>query len=99
MATLEESKTLAADATLRNKVESAIVRAAYAKLTAVPLVTNDVKWADSVIDNPEIAAQKALALVIAANEGATMAQITGATDAAIQANVDGVVPALILAFV
>ena len=55
---------------------------------------NRIIWAEQVFANPLQIAKQALWAVLAANNTATVAQITGATDAAIQTNVNDVVDLL-----
>lgn len=52
---------------------------------------NRVRWAANAITNPKQEAERLLLVVLAANAGLTVAQIEGATDAAIQSNVDATV--------
>jgi len=55
-------------------------------------------WAAAVLQNPNAEAKKALRFVLAKNASATVAQITGASDATLQTNVDEVVPSLVAAY-
>ncbi len=97
MATYTELRDLFSDDTLRNRVEVAVIVAADGLLAGTP-TTDQQKWATAVFDSPRREGNKAYMAVLAANSGATVAQIQSATDAAIQANVDSVVPALVVAY-
>ena len=97
MATYIELRNVIDDDTLRNRTDVAVVVAANNLLTGTP-TTEEVKWAANVLGNPRSEGAKALRSVIAANKDATVEQITGATDAQLQANVDTVVPSLVVAF-
>lgn len=81
---------------LRNRVTTAVTVAAYNLLQGAP-TANDRAWARSVFESPDNAGRVAFMAVLAANKDATIAQIDGATDAAIQTQVDAVVPSLVLA--
>lgn len=56
-----------------------------------PNHANRLLWAALAFGNPSAVSRQLLWAVLAANKDATVANITGATDAAIQANVDAVV--------
>jgi hypothetical protein len=53
-----------------------------------PQPANRRKWAKETLEDPTGAGRSLLPALIAANESATLAQITGATDAAIQSAVN-----------
>ena len=95
MATYEELYGLRNDDTLRAKVAVAAVIAAQAKLAGTPTAA-EAAWARGVIANPMATADQVVHLVLAANNTASVAAITGATDASVQTNVDAVVDGLIL---
>lgn len=97
MATYTELRTLFGEDALRYKVRVAVIIAAQAQLVANPGSPAGRAWALAVIDNPAEWGDKVLLTVLAANKAATVAQITGATDAAIQTAVDAVVGSLIAA--
>lgn len=97
MATLQELRGLFTDSDLQEKVESALIIAIQAKLDATPSA-DERKYAGHVFDNVRTEAGKALMSVLAANSTATVAQITGAGDPAIQSNVNDVVDTLVVAY-
>ncbi len=98
MATLIELRNLMNDSDLRNKVTTAVVIAADKVMRGNDNVTpfsqtagdHDIRvgWANTAFANPESEAKKFLMSVLASNAGATVAAITGASDAMIQSNVD-----------
>ena len=94
MASLQELRTLFSNSDLSEKVESAVVIAANNLLSGTP-TTAQIAWAATVFTAPHQEAKKALMSVLAVNSGLTTDQITGATDVAIQAGVDGVVDILV----
>jgi len=96
MATLTELATLYGDGDLLNKVSAAIVIAAKGLLDGTPTAA-DRAYAAKVFSGPKNEAQRVLKYVLAANAAQTVAAIQGATDAAIQANVDTAVPILVAA--
>ena len=96
MATYTEIRNLFSDDALRNRVVVATVVAASDLLAGTPTV-DDQKWAANVLSSPRGEGQKSFMAVLALNKAATVAVITGATDAAIQANVDTIVPDLVAA--
>lgn len=99
MATYEELRALAGDSPLSQKVEIATIIAANNLLTGSPSPTADEqKWAAAVFAAPAREGRKALMSVLAANNSASVAAITGASDAQIQNNVNAVVPALVVAY-
>ena len=83
---------------LKQQVEVATVIAAEAKLSDGAATAAEQKWAGAVLANPKGEAQKAMLSVIASNNGLTIAQMQGASDAAVQAKVDAVVGGLIVAY-
>lgn len=93
MATYIELFNLFNDAELRNKVEVAVIIAAN-NLADTP--GNNAFVSDAFNDTRTVAEQ-ALMAVLAGNSASTVAQITGASDAVIQAAVDSVVTILVKA--
>lgn len=94
MATLSEIWTLLTDPTLQQKVSAACMVAAEAIRTedaGTANHANRLKWAKRVLNDHVDAGADMLKAVIAANASATLAQITDATDATIQAAVNGAV--------
>lgn len=94
MATYQELRSLFNDSDLLEKVEVATVIAANDLLATTP-TTAQKAWAAQVFASPKTEAQKALMAVLAENSGLTVAQIQGATDTAVQTNVDGVASILV----
>ena len=97
MATLMELKGLMNDSDLQDKVESALIIGVQAILDGTP-VANDQKYAAHVFNNPRSEALKALASVLATNSSATVSQIQGATDAALQTKTNAVIDTLSVAY-
>ena len=98
MATLQELRGLVNDSDLHEKVEAALIISVQTILDGTP--TSDQKrYAAQVFSSPRGEANKAVMSVLASNSAATVAQITGATDAAIQTNVDSVVDTLTVAYI
>jgi len=93
MATLTELSSLYGDGDLIKKISAALVIAVKDLLDATP-TADDRKYAAKVFSGPHTEAHRALMYVLAANSGLSVAAIQGATDAAIQTNVDAVVPIL-----
>ena len=83
---------------LKAQVEVATVIAAEAKLSSGTATALEQKWAGAVLANTKGEAQKAMLSVIASNKDVTIAQMQGASDAAVQAKVDAVVDGLIVAY-
>jgi hypothetical protein len=91
MATYAELYGLKNDSALRNRVLTACVIAAEAVMNEVDTTSNHANrliWAASVFASPVSEADRMFMAVLAANEDATVTQIQGASDAAIQTNVD-----------
>ena len=97
MATLQELKGLMKDSDLNEKVAAALIIAVQAVLDGTP-TADQQKYAAAVFANPVAEAKKAQASVLASNASATVAQITGATDASIQTNVNDVIDTLAVAY-
>ena len=79
---------------IKNKVEVACIVAAEAIRSEDPATTNHANrllWAKAAFANPGGMSNQMLMALLAANKDATVAQITGASDAAIQAKVDAAV--------
>jgi hypothetical protein len=91
MATYEELFNLGTNTDLRNKVVSAVLIKADA-ISALSTPTQlQIDWAKEAFGSPIATGEVIYRAVIAANKGATVANITGASDAAIQTNVDDAV--------
>ena len=95
MATYLELFALRSDSDLQDKIAVATVIAAEAKLSGTPTAA-EAAWAKGVIASPGGTANAVINAVLAANKDAAVGAITGASDAAIQSNVDAVVDGLIL---
>lgn len=96
MASNIEIRQLFGNSDLRNRTEVQVVFAAIDLLMATPTV-DQLKWAVSVLDNSASEGRRAFMFVLGVNKDATVAQILGASDAAIKSNVDNVIPALVVA--
>lgn len=95
MATYEELYSLRSDSNLRNKVAVAVAKKAQTLLDQTTPSSAEVAWADSALMNPVSKADYLLNYVLAANSDATAGQITSASDAAIQTNVNAAVDKII----
>lgn len=94
MATYSELRNLFNDSDLTEKVEVAIVVAAQELVAGTP-TTAQKAWIAAAFANPSAEAKKALMAVLAANKDVTVAAIQGATDTAIQTQVNSVVSILV----
>ena len=95
MASYLELQSLFNDNDLTLKIQTATIIAANNLLTAGAPSANDRKFAELAFSSPGAVAKKVLMSVLATNNGATVAQIQGAADSAIQTNVDAVIPQLV----
>jgi hypothetical protein len=94
MATYAELITASTDTGLRDKIRVACVVAAETvrtELASVPNHTERLKWAQKVFLDPSVEALRMTWAVLAQNRAATLAAITGASDAAVQTAVDAAV--------
>lgn len=94
MATYAEILSASSDPTLNNKIRVAVVIAAEAVRTENTATTNHANrllWAKAVFANPDQEARRMVWAVLAQNAGFTLAQILGATDAAVQTAVNNAV--------
>lgn len=94
MATYSELNTLISDPALSERVGIGLLVAAQTILDELPSVTNHanrLKWAKKVLTDPNGNRDDMLRAVLAANNTLTLAQITSATDAQIQAKIDAAV--------
>ena len=94
MATYVELYELAGNATLKNRVAVACMIAAQGILADDTPPANHaarLKWAAQVFANPHGVAQTLLNVLLAQNAAATVAQITGVTDASILTGVNNAV--------
>lgn len=91
MATYTELRDLFSDDALMNRVEVATIIAAETARGEVPGTAIRRAWAKLAFEQPREESRKMLMAVLAANNGLTVGQIAGASDAAIQTNVDAAV--------
>lgn len=94
MATYDELLTAAQDDVLNRKVRVAIIVAAEkirVEATAVANHANRVLWAKKVLTDPLAPIASMVWSAVVQNRGATLAQITGASDSVVQAAVDAAV--------
>lgn len=87
MATYQELYDLGSNSALRNRIAVACLIAAEAIRNEAAGTANHAArlvWAKAVFSGPESVATAMLMAVLAQNAAATVAQITGATDATIQ---------------
>ncbi len=98
MATYIEIRNLFNDSELSNRADVAVMIAASNLLAETTPTTEQQAWAAGVFSNPKGEGQKALMAVLSANASATVDAIKNASDSALQANVDAVVPALVAAY-
>lgn len=94
MATYEELFKLRNASALKNRVAVAVAIAAEKIRIEDSGTANHVNrliWAKQAMENPERVGEQVYFAILAANKDATVAQITSATDAAIQSNVDAAV--------
>ena len=92
MATLLEIRQLFANDDFRNKVTAACVIKAEAMLGGT---VDEKAYGLSVLQSPASVGRTVSMAVLAANAGATVAQIEGATDTAIQNKVDAAITNLV----
>lgn len=94
MATYAELLTASTNTGLADKVKVACIIAAESVRTESPEgADHDARrrWASAVFANPAAEASRMLWAVLAQNKDATLAQITGASDAAVQTAVNNAV--------
>lgn len=94
MATYDELLTANANTGLLNKVRVATVVAATAVMIESDQIANHanrLQWAKEVFADPAQAGSRMMWPVLAQNKAATLAAITGATDATVQTAVDAAV--------
>ena len=98
MATFAELVTASANATLVEKIKIAtLVAADNIRLEGAGVAHHlaRVKWAARVFNDPEAEATRMIWPVLIQNRAATLAQITGANDAAVQTAADAAVSVVI----
>lgn len=94
MASYQELRSLFNDSDLLEKVEAAAIQSVNA-ISEGTSTSADNAYIDIVYTNTNAEAKKILKGVLAKNASLTVVQIQGASDAAIQAQVDLIVPILI----
>jgi len=97
MATYLELYTLRGNPDLKQKIAVALTVSAdtiSSELASVNGHDRRITWAKGVLDSLDREAEKALRMVLAANRTATVTQIKGVSDTAIQTNVDAIVDIL-----
>ena len=94
MATYLEVRDLFNDSDLTNRVAVAVLVSVKDKLEVTPTAA-EKSYAAKVFASPQAEAKKILKYVLAVDNGSTVAQIQGASDAALQTNVDAVIDVLI----
>lgn len=95
MATYLEIDGLGSNTDLLAKVKTAALVRADAYRADGASTINQKRWAIAAMARPETEARKILPLLLVQNRALTLAQITNATDAAIQSAVDLVVPMIV----
>ena len=88
MATLLEQHDLYNDGDLIKKVTAALVVWAQGVIDQATPAAQDLAFAAQIMNSPNTEAHRIIKYVIAANGAQTVAAIQGATDAAIQTNVN-----------
>ena len=97
MATYTELFSLSQNGPLKDKVAVACLMAAEiirTELTSVPNHAARLVWARKALENPDAVAIAALRAALVQNNALTVAQIQGATDAALQTAVNNAVDLL-----
>lgn len=95
MATYDELYDLRANSTLRNRVRVAVTKKAQSLIALATPTNAQLVWARDALNDPEGKADAIFSYVLAANSSATVAAITGASDATIQGHVDAAVDKLL----
>ena len=94
MATYTEIRDLFNDSELKNRIEVAAIVYAQSLIAGTPTATQKA-WVSDVLSAPAREASKLTLGILAANKDFTLAQIQGASDAVIQAQVNVIAPILI----
>ena len=95
MATYEELYALRSNSDLRNKIAVAVAVKAQTVIDDASPSAAGISWALEAIRNPVNHANTLMNYVLAANKAASTGGIVGASDAAIQNNVDAAVDKII----
>lgn len=93
MATYDELVELLSDGPLRRRVAVSLMISAHTVLQGTP-DANDRAFAKRVFESPMDASKPAFRYLLAADNALTVAQIQGATDAALQTRMDEAFPIL-----
>jgi len=80
---------------LAGKVAVAVLKKVEAIGNEATPTAEEIAWAKQALANPRAQAGILIGYILAVNDSATITQITNATDAAIQANVDSAVDKLL----
>ena len=91
MASYVEIRNLFNDSALLNRVAVAVIIAANGILGEGAAPAPRKAWAARAFSSAEQEAKRILMAVLAVNSGASVAQIQGASDAALQTNVDNAI--------
>jgi hypothetical protein len=95
MATYLELQGIFSDSSLLAKAQVAVVISAYNLVSSGTPTAAQKAWATDVFSSPGLEAKKALMAVLAENNTMTIATIQGATDSALQTQIDAVVQILV----
>lgn len=95
MATYADLYAIKNDASLLGKVAVAVIKKAQLLLDGVAPTSNQLTWVEKALSNPEAVARVLLNYVIVVNSTLTVAQIQGASDTAVQSNVNDAVDKMI----
>jgi len=90
MANYEDLFGLGTNTELKNRVVVAVMIKADAIAALATPTQLQIDWAKDVFASPIVVGEVVYRAVVAANSTATIAQITGASDASIQTNVDAI---------
>lgn len=93
MATYSDLYNLRNNSDLQNKIRVAVIVKAQQLIDGTP-TANQLAWARTAIASPDSVAGELLNYVLAANKASSVAAIQGASDNAIQTNVDAAVDVL-----
>jgi len=94
MATLTELVTLFSDSGLRNRITAAAIIKAQTVLVDANAPTARKAWAETCLSNTTGTVEMLFKYVLAASKEASLANITGASDEAIQSAVNAAIDAV-----
>ena len=95
MASYTDLFGLRSDSVLINRIAVAVTIKAQVYVDGATPTADELTWASRVLNTPRPEAEKLLHYLVAKNNTATIAQITGSSDATLQTAVDGAVDALV----